>query len=50
MLDQKLVLEHQIIIARETGLPLILHCRGHSLFRPLFDYMSSLLPSNHPIQ
>ncbi|CAF3451146.1 unnamed protein product [Rotaria sp. Silwood2] len=50
IMDQKLALESQIIIARQTGLPLILHCRGHSLFRPLFDCISSLLPTNHPIQ
>ncbi|CAF4240991.1 unnamed protein product, partial [Rotaria sordida] len=50
ILDQKLALENQIIIARQTGLPLILHCRGRSLFRPLFDCVSSILSSNHPIQ
>ena len=50
IMDQKLALESQITTARQTGLPLILHCRGHSLFRPLFDCVSSLLPSNHRIQ
>ncbi|CAF3698816.1 unnamed protein product [Rotaria socialis] len=50
LIDQKLALERQILIARQTDLPLILHCRGYSFFRVLFDYVSSLLPSNHPIQ
>jgi Tat protein secretion system quality control protein TatD with DNase activity len=50
LFDQKLVLERQIMIARRTGLPLILHCRGLSLFRTLFDSISSTLPHNHPIQ
>lgn len=31
-------------------MPLILHCRGRVLFRILFDCVSSLLPSSHPIQ
>ncbi|CAF4585749.1 unnamed protein product, partial [Rotaria sp. Silwood2] len=50
MIDEKLALERQVIIAYQTGLPLILHCRGFSLYRPLFDSISSLLPKTHPIQ
>ena len=50
LLDQKTSLESQILLARKTGLPLILHCRGYSLFRRLFDSVSSLLPPSHPVQ
>ncbi len=50
IIDQKLALEHQIAIASKTGLPLILHCRGFSFYRSLFDSISSLLPKTHPIQ
>jgi Tat protein secretion system quality control protein TatD with DNase activity len=50
MIDQKIALERQIIIASQKDLPLILHCRGSSLYRPLFDSISSILPKTHPIQ
>ena len=48
--DQKLALERQINLASRTGLPVVLHCRGFSLYRSLFDSITSLLPINHRIQ
>jgi Tat protein secretion system quality control protein TatD with DNase activity len=48
--DRKLVVERQIIIASQTSLPLVLHCRDFSLYRSLFDSVSSLLPKTHRIQ
>jgi Tat protein secretion system quality control protein TatD with DNase activity len=50
MRQQKLAFEKQSLIAREPGLPVVLHCRGHSLFRQMFDSISSFLPFSHPVQ
>ena len=50
MIHQKLVLERQVVIASQTCLPLILHCHGFSLYRPLFDSLLSRLPATHLFQ
>ena len=47
---QKLVFEHQALMARNFNLPLVLHCRGYSLFRSMLDSLESILPSCHHVQ
>jgi Tat protein secretion system quality control protein TatD with DNase activity len=47
---QKLAFEHQVLMARNMNLPLVLHCRGHSLFSSMFNCIESILLPSHPIQ
>jgi Tat protein secretion system quality control protein TatD with DNase activity len=47
---QKLAFEQQVLMARNTNLPLILHCRGHSLFSSMLDCIESILSPTHPVQ
>ena len=47
---QKTVFEQQVLLARNINLPLVLHCRGLSLFRPMLHFLESILPKSHTIQ
>ena len=47
---QKVAFEHQMLMARNMNLLIVLHCRGHSHFSTMLNCIESILPSSHPIQ
>ncbi|CAM4791145.1 unnamed protein product [Rotaria magnacalcarata] len=47
---QKSAFEKQVILAKDLNLPLVLHCRGHSLFSSMLDCIDSILSPSHAVQ